>query len=86
MPTSQNANKKVQEHRPNPRGTDGFKTDQVKGAWKKSGRLVSLRTFARQMKTPESVNWLFNKQAKTAKPRLGLGCTRKRKGSTGGKK
>lgn len=47
----------------------------LKTAWKKSGKKVSLRQYARQT---GATNWLHNKKANTRKPELCLGKTRSR--------
>ncbi len=66
----------------------------VKQAWAKSGRHSSLKQFARSLVSGAGVSrdqeirvsakdWFFNKTANFAKPPLGLGKTRRKKGKDG---
>jgi len=63
------------------------KRDQIKSAWKKSGKRVSLKQFARQILATEpsspfhepSRRWLMNKRANPKAPLKGIGRTHKPK-------
>ena len=55
----------------------------LKTAWKKSGKRVSLKQYARQT---NATAWLHNKKANTSKPELCIGRTRSRVKKGGGGK
>jgi hypothetical protein len=80
---AQNKDKKVGQNTPSTQST-------VKGAWKKSGRLVSLKQWVRHLRATNattnvptasselvkaSITWLLNKKANTSKPQQGIGRT-----------
>lgn len=47
---------------------------------------MSLKEFARRQDDEASKRWFHNKGANTSNPPLGIGCTRKKKGSGSGPK
>lgn len=61
----------------------------VKTAFRKAKPNLSLKVFVRTTTDPELLaagkTWLKNKKANFAKPPLGLGATRKKKGTQGKK-
>lgn len=61
----------------------------IKLLWKKSGKHEPLKRFAKLESTPAVMEvkntWLFNKKANPSKPPQGIGSTRRKKNSTGGK-
>lgn len=67
---------KTRQPENNRKSTAGY----VKLAWKKSGKQVSLKAFARQLlKEDKKVeDWFFNKTANTSNPPKGIGNTRKK--------
>ena len=57
------------------------KANKIKSLWKKSGKQISLKAFAKSSDELKdiSADWFFNKIANFSKAPLGLGRTRKRK-------
>lgn len=63
---------------------DDQKKKSTRYRWRRREGTASLKDFARKQGGDAGARWLHNKAANTSRPQLGIGSTRKKKGSGGG--